>query len=62
MFKPTEKIIALARTGAENQQQELLYLLMDALALIDGEANVDEILGLLRENLDVLKQLDDFEL
>ena len=62
MFNPTEKILAFARMGAENQQQELLTLLMDALALTDGEANVNEIIGLLRENLETLKQIDDLEI
>ena len=61
MFTLAEKILELARTGAEGQQQELLTLLMDALALDDGESNVEEILRLLRENLEVLKELNELE-
>lgn len=61
MFTLAKKILELARDGAEKQQQELLTLLMDALALDDGESNVEEILRLLRENLEVLKQIDELE-
>ena len=61
MFTLAKKILELARTGAEGQQQELLTLLMDALALDDGESNVEEILRLLRENLEVLKELNELE-
>lgn len=61
MFTLTKKIISCARMGAESQQQELLTLLMDALTLNDGESHVNEILGLLRGNLEVLKELDELE-
>ena len=61
MFTLAKKILELARTGAEGQQQELLTLLMDALALDDGESNVEEIINLLRENLEVLKELNELE-
>ena len=61
MFTLAKRIVDFARRGAEGQQQELLTLLMDALALNDGESNVEEILGLLRENLEVLKQIDELE-
>ena len=61
MFTLAKKIVDFARDGAEKQQQELLTLLMDALSLSDGESNVEEIINLLRENLEVLKQIDDLE-
>ena len=61
MFTLAKKIIDCARDGAAKQQQELLTLLMDALALDDGESNVEEILRLLRENLEVLKELNELE-
>lgn len=61
MFTLAKKILELARTGAEGQQQELLTLLMDALALDDGESNVEEIINLLRESLEVLKELNELE-
>lgn len=61
MFTLAKKIIDCARDGAERQQQELLTLLMDALSLSDGESNVEEIINLLRGNLEVLKELDELE-
>ena len=61
MFTLSEKLIELARAGAENQQQELLTLLMDTLALGDGEAIVNDIIVALRENLAVFKELDKLE-
>lgn len=61
MFTLAKKILELARTGAEGQQQELLTLLLDALALDDGESNVEEIINLLRESLEVLKELNELE-
>lgn len=61
MFTLSEKIIELARAGAENQQQELLTLLMDTLALNDGEDIVNDIIVALRENLAVFKELNDLK-
>lgn len=61
MFTLAKKIIDCARAGAERQQQELLTLLLDALSLSDGESNVEEIINLLRENLEVLKELNELE-
>ena len=61
MFTLSEKIIEFARAGAEDQKQELLSLLMDALALNDGEAVINDILAALRETLGILKELDELE-
>ena len=61
MFTLSRKLIELARAGAENQQQELLTLLMDTLALSDGEALINDITEALRENLAVFKELDKLE-
>ena len=61
MFTLSEKIIEFARAGAENQKQELLSLLVDALALNDGEAIINDILAALRENLGIFKELDELE-
>ena len=61
MFTLSEKIIEFARAGAENQKQELLSLLVDTLALNDGEATINDILAALRENLGIFKELDELE-
>ena len=61
MFTLSEKIVEFARAGAEDQKQELLSLLMDALALNDGEAVINDILAALRETLGILKELDELE-
>ena len=61
LFTLSEKIIEFARAGAENQKQELLSLLVDALALNDGEAIINDILAALRENLGIFKELDELE-
>ena len=61
MLTLSKKAIELARAGAENQQQELLIFLMDALALNDGEAIVNDTISELRENLAVFKELNELE-
>ena len=61
MFTLSEKIVEFARTSAEDQKQELLSSLMDALALNDGEAVINDILAALRETLGILKELDELE-